>query len=58
MGERDRAARTGTPVFYSAHGDLAGGYEGGALSRPDLINLHRLTIEEAAAGQRPDGPRS
>ena len=29
---------------------LAGGYEGGALARADLIDLHRLTIEEAAGG--------
>jgi hypothetical protein len=51
MGDRDRATRTRTPVFYSADYDLAGGYEGGGLGRADLIDLHRLTILEAAAGQ-------
>jgi acetoin utilization deacetylase AcuC-like enzyme len=49
--ERERmvfawARSAGLPVAFV----LAGGYAGGALSRDALVDLHRLTIEEAAAG--------
>jgi acetoin utilization deacetylase AcuC-like enzyme len=49
--ERERmvfawAGSAGVPVAFV----LAGGYAGGTLSRDVLVGLHRLTIEEAAAG--------
>ena len=52
LAERERtvfewARRRGVGVAFV----LAGGYEGGELGRADLIDLHRLTIQEAAAGQ-------
>ena len=40
----------GIPVAFA----LAGGYVGPDLSRQDLVDLHRLTIEEAAAAWRVD----
>ena len=40
------ARGAGVPVAFV----LAGGYAGGALSRDALVDLHRQTIEEAAAG--------
>jgi len=40
----------GIPVAFA----LAGGYVGPDLSRHDLVDLHRLTIEEAAAAWRVD----
>jgi acetoin utilization deacetylase AcuC-like enzyme len=43
------AAAASMPVAFV----LAGGYSGGAMTRDALVDLHRLTIEEAAAAGGP-----
>lgn len=49
LGEREAivfewAARREIPIAFV----LAGGYEGGALKREDLVRLHRMTIQSAS----------
>jgi acetoin utilization deacetylase AcuC-like enzyme len=44
------AGQHGVPVSFV----LAGGYSGRKLSRAQLVDLHRLTVQEAVSAERSD----